>query len=46
MQLKFGKNIQIKKLMERPIESGHHIPEQNPKQIIYQLKNFFLKYKK
>jgi len=32
-----------KKIVGKGIESGHFIPEQNPKETIIQLKNFFLK---
>ena len=32
-----------KKIVGKAIESGHFIPEQNPKQTIIQLRNFFLK---
>ena len=44
--IKIWQKYSNKKVNGKAIESGHHIPEQNPKQIIYQLKNFFLKYKK
>ena len=44
--IQFNKNLAKifqKKIVGKAIESGHFIPEQNPKQTIIQLKNFFLK---
>ena len=40
--IKIWQKYSSKKITGKAIESGHFIPEQNPQQVIYQLKNFFL----
>ena len=41
--IKIWQKYSNKKIVGKAIESGHFIPEQNPKQTIIQLRNFFLK---
>ena len=41
--IKIWKRYSNKKVYGHEINSGHFIPEQNPKQVIFKLKNFFLK---
>jgi haloacetate dehalogenase len=41
--IKIWQKYSSKKIIGKAIESGHFIPEQNPKQTIIQLRNFFLK---
>ena len=42
--IKIWQKYSNKKVLGFEINSGHFIPEQNPKETIKQLKNFFLKY--
>ena len=42
--IKIWQKYSIKKVYGLGINSGHFIPEQNPKQVIFQLKQFFLKH--
>jgi len=41
--IKIWQKYSNKKIIGKAIKSGHFIPEQNPKQTIIQLRNFFLK---
>jgi haloacetate dehalogenase len=40
--IKIWQKYSNKKIIGKAIDSGHFIPEQNPKEVINQLKNFFL----
>jgi haloacetate dehalogenase len=40
--IKIWQKYSIKKISGKEVDSGHFIPEQNPKETINQLKNFFL----
>ena len=42
--MKIWQKYSTKKILGKAIDSGHFIPEQNPKQTILYLKNFFLKH--
>ena len=42
--IKIWQKYSNKKIIGKTIDSGHFIPEQNPKEVIKQLKNFFLNY--
>ena len=42
--IKIWQRYSNKKVYGVGINSGHFIPEQNPKQVIFQLKKFFLKH--
>ena len=41
--IKIWQKYSSKKIIGKAIESGHFIPEQNPKEVIFQLRKFFSK---